>query len=48
MPIREWMGERLKSGMLVLESENEREIQGKKNILTKAILALLFTYDGIT
>jgi len=48
VPIREWMGERLKGGMLVLESENKREIQGKKDILTKAILVLLFTYDGIT
>ena len=48
VPTREQMGERLKSSMLVLGSESEREIQDKKDILTKAILASSFTYDGIT
>ena len=32
----------------VLGSESEREIQDKKNILTEAILASSFTYNGIT
>jgi len=48
VPTREWIGERLKSSMLVLESESKGEVQGKENTLTKAILASLFTYNGIT
>ena len=48
VPTREWIGERLKSSMLVLESESKGEVQGKEDTLTKAILASLFTYNGIT
>jgi len=48
VPTREWMDERLKGGMLVLGSESEGEIQEKEDILTEAILALLFIYNGIT
>ena len=48
VPTREWIGERLKGGMLVLGSESKGEVQGKENTLTKVILASSFTYNGIT
>jgi len=48
VPTREQIGERLKGGMLVLESESKGEVQGKEDILTKAILASSFTYNSIT
>jgi len=48
VPTREQTGERLKGGILILGSEREREIQDKKDILTEAILASSFTYNGIT